>query len=192
MMNKRKWLWLGMAFAIVLGSAAIGPESASACSCAIVSDVREAKQSSDAVFDGTVIDKKSANKIFSGSSADPVSWTFEVHEVWKGKVAPVITVTSAESDESCGYEFQEGHRYVVYARQTGETLDVSLCSRTALQSAAGQDLADLGAGSLPPKPAAAADSHSGTMMWWLLLLAAAALIASIVIYRNKKGKPKAF
>lgn len=188
MLSNRKWMWFGMVIAVLLGSAAIQPEAASACSCAIVSDVREAKQSSDAVFDGTVISKKSAIKLFAGASADPVTWTFQVNEVWKGKVAPVLSVTSAESGDSCGYEFQEGHRYVVYARKTGETLDVSLCSRTALYSAAGQDLAELGAGSVPPQQPAAADSQSGSSIWWLLLIAAAAVLAAMVYYKRRSKK----
>lgn len=191
MMRKRKWLWLGMALVILMGSAAIGPESASACSCAIVTDVNEAKQNSDAVFDGTVIEKKSAGKLFIRSSADPVEWTFQVNEVWKGKVAPVITVTSAEASESCGYEFKEGQRYVVYARQTGDSLDVSLCSRTALHSEAGQDLADLGAGSVPPQPEAAANNQTGAAMWWIVLFAAAALLAAVLIIRSRNKRPKA-
>ncbi|RIX51692.1 hypothetical protein D3P08_14805 [Paenibacillus nanensis] len=189
MLSSRKWIWFGVVISVLLGSAALKPEAASACSCAIVSNVQEAKQSSDAVFDGTVIGKKTASKLFASSSADPVTWTFQVNEVWKGKVAPVLSVTSAESGDSCGYEFREGQRYVVYARKTGETLDVSLCSRTALYSAAGQDLADLGVGSVPPQqPAAAADSQSGFLLWWLLLLAAAAVLAAMIYYKRRSKK----
>ncbi|MCR2805542.1 hypothetical protein [Paenibacillus soyae] len=184
MKTKNLWLGIWMALMLAAGSIAIGPEKASACSCAMNPSVNEAKLNSDAVFKGTVTSRDQPLKWFQRSSADPVTWTFQVDEVWKGKVAPEIAVTSAESGASCGYEFQVGQPYVVYAYKNGDSLDVSLCSRTVPVSAAGQDLAELGSGSVPPRPGAVAESGSGFPWWWIMAGIAAAL-ASIWLFRRK-------
>lgn len=190
---KTRKLWLGMWMVLFLaaGALAIGPEKASACSCAMNPSVNEAKRNSDAVFSGTVASRQDALKWFKRSSADPVTWTFKVDEVWKGKVAPIISVTSAESDESCGYEFQVGQLYVVYAYQNGDSLDVSLCSRTVPLSAAGQDLAELGSGSVPPQSAAGAEPRSA-IPWWSLPLVVVIALASIWLYRRRSERNRSF
>ncbi|RJE86885.1 hypothetical protein D3P07_17030 [Paenibacillus sp. 1011MAR3C5] len=188
-MKTGKFLWISILIAVLLGSFAIGPERASACSCALLGSVNEAKQNNDVVFDGTVKVKKEPVRLFSKSSADPVTWTFEVHEIWKGKVSPTIAVTSAQSSASCGYEFQEGSRYVVYARNSGESLDVSLCSRTALHSAAGQDLAELGIGSVPPQSQAGQHPGTASSLWWVLWVGIAViLVAAIIIIRHRRKR----
>ncbi|MDQ6421614.1 hypothetical protein RB620_19490 [Paenibacillus sp. LHD-117] len=195
MRKKRSWITAVLAFAMLAASFAISPKSAFACSCAMPASVAEELGRSDAVFDGTVIAGHKPRKWFTESSADPVTWTFEAHEIWKGKVAPTVTVTSAQSGASCGVEFQEGKRYIVYARGTGDSLDVSLCSRTALQSAASSDLADLGDGSIPPLPTenegdAANPLTRISIFIGLAIAIIAAVYASIRIKshsRNKSG-----
>jgi len=173
---------------------AIPPKPAYACSCAMPESVAEELNRSDAVFDGTVVAAHRPKKWYSltQSSADPVTWTFEAHEIWKGKVASTIKVTSAQSSASCGYEFKEGARYIVYARSTGDSLDVSLCSRTVLQTAAASDLAELGSGSIPPKPAGdggtASNVNQLVTVLGLLLAIAVAVYAGIRIKRHQNHK----
>ncbi|MFF2888220.1 hypothetical protein [Paenibacillus sp. NPDC057967] len=190
-MKTGKLVWISIVAAVLLGSFAIGPEGASACSCAFPGSVSEAKQNNDVVFDGTVKGKKEPVRLFSKSSADLVTWTFEVHEIWKGKVSPTIAVTSAQSGASCGYEFQEGSRYIVYARNSGDSLEVSLCSRTALHSAAGTDLAELGIGSVPPQPGAGQHVGTASSLWWAVWVGAAAilLVVIIIMRQRKKRRP---
>ncbi|RJX40658.1 hypothetical protein D3P09_01170 [Paenibacillus pinisoli] len=189
-MKAGKLVWMSIIFAVLLGSFAIGPQQASACSCAFPGSVNEAKQNHDVVFDGTVKGKKAPVRLFTKSSADPVTWAFEVHEIWKGKVSPSIEVTSAQSSASCGFEFQEGMRYMVYARNSGDSLEVSLCSRTALYSAAGQDLAELGIGSVPPAPG---PGHpAAASLWWVVWVGLAAILAAaaiIITVQRKKRRP---
>lgn len=189
-MKAGKLLWMSIITAVLLGSFAIGPEQASACSCAFPGTVNEAKQNNDVVFDGTVKGKKEPVRLFTKSSADPVTWAFEVHEIWKGKVSPSIEVTSAQSSASCGFEFQEGMRYIVYARNSGDSLEVSLCSRTALHSAAGQDLAELGIGSVPPQPGPG--DATATSLWWVVWVGLATILAAaaiIITIQRKKRRP---
>mgnify|MGYP002400743113 CR=1 FL=1 len=188
-MKKKKWLMMTIAASLLFGSIALEPERASACSCAVNESVAEERNRSDAVFEGTVIGRKQTKKLFNRSSADPVAWTFQVHEVWKGGVVPEITVQSAMSGASCGFEFEQGRTYLVYARDTGEgRLDVSLCSRTALSIDAAEDKAELGAGSVPPQPESGQTGSRGGIGGWIapaLLLAAAAVAAAAMAKRRR-------
>ena len=105
-----------------------GGGTAYACSCAVApgSPAEELAQA-DGVFAGVATSVKAHRKLFIlPSSADPVTVEFEVSHVWKGPQQETITVSTVRSESSCGYEFQEGERYIVYARN-GET---GLCSRT--------------------------------------------------------------
>lgn len=93
------------------------------------------------------------------SSMDPVSVTFQVGSRWKGELGEKVTVTTASSGASCGFEFTKGERYIVYAggeETAGEggttKLTASLCSRTALFSGAEEDLNELGAGMSGARP----------------------------------------
>lgn len=181
-----------IAFILMLATATaffmFTPERASACSCVANPDVAEALHNSDAVFEGTITAKQGSTKLFSTSSADPVTWTFQVNEVWKGKVAPAISVKSAFSSSSCGYEFEEGRRYLVYASDNGKSsLEVSLCSRTTDYGSAGADLAALGSGSTPP-PALPEANNSSLLFFGFALLAALATFAAVVAYRFKRSR----
>lgn len=168
-MSKIRIMVVFIAMMMAAGSLFSFPNEAYACSCAFNESVKEERERNDAVFEGTAIAVKQPFSPFSRSSASKVKTTFEVNEVWKGKVARTIEVTSAQSGASCGFEFLEGQRYLVYARTTGDSLDVSLCSRTALYSAAGQDiveLGELGSSSIPPEPAPA--SNTNVQMGWII------------------------
>jgi hypothetical protein len=105
----------------------------------------EELERSTAVFSGRVV----GIEVPSGrtmSSADPVEVPFKVYAVWKGPKSDTVTVTTARSSVSCGYEFETGRAYVVYARGEADDLQVSLCSRTKPLTRAGDVLAALGRG----------------------------------------------
>ena len=118
--------------------------TAYACSCMIPESPRDSLQKSDAVFSGKVVEIKEENPSYPLiSSMDPVWVSFEVDKVWKGPRDP-ITIQTPQSSASCGYSFEKGESYLVYAYQNGNTLEVSLCSRTTLVSNAAEDLEELG------------------------------------------------
>ncbi|MCI0412134.1 hypothetical protein L0222_04940 [bacterium] len=63
----------------------------------------------------------------------------EVVKNWKGPDEKVISVFSAEDSAMCGYPFETGKEYLVFA--TGkDKLHVSLCSRTKQIAEADEDL----------------------------------------------------
>lgn len=123
-------------------------EYALACSCVEPGPPLEELGKATAVFSGKVVDRDETAVVYS--SADPVRVTFQVYTVWKGPVCEAIIVTTAYSEVSCGYEFEDGKEYLVYAHGSADNLEVSLCSRTQSLMGANQDLSELGNGLIPP------------------------------------------
>ncbi len=148
-MNRKRLLVLFLVTIMLASVSMLSPKTVYACSCAEAPSVLEARDRNDSVFEGQVVKVTNPVAIFSRSSADKKTVEFQVNEVWKGKVAPTIKVTTASSGASCGYDFVEGERYLVFANQTGSTLDAGLCNGTLQYSASGSHLQELGSGSVP-------------------------------------------
>jgi hypothetical protein len=135
----------------------VQPRCVWACDCDVPS-VSEASEQAAAIFAGRVIDVAVPSGTYI-SSADTVTVTFAVATAWKGGVQSTVTLATLRSEISCGYEFQEGQEYLVYARPAGTTLlyarpanttfEVSFCSRTHPLADATADLAALGEGQTP-------------------------------------------
>lgn len=134
---------LVLASIVAVGFAATVPGAAYACSCAAPAGgseeerARRAAEGAQAVFAGEVsgIEYLSLGTIIG--SGDPVEVTFDVSRVWKGPAYETLTVETARSGASCGYDFDEGRQYLVYAtgsapdRDGGPgSLQVGLCSAT--------------------------------------------------------------
>ncbi len=133
---------------IIVSMLAIETEPAYACSCVPPRPPHEELARATAVFTGKVVGLSKPFSVF-GSSADPIKVTFQVYTVWKGPVNQTITITTSRSGASCGYTFEKGGEYLVYADGTENSLAVSLCSRTQHLVAAENDLVVLGGGSTP-------------------------------------------
>ena len=144
----RMRLFLGLV--IVVSMLAIETEPACACSCAPPGPPLEELARSTAVFTGKVVGlAKPLGGFGPISSADPIKVTFQVYTVWKGSVSQTTTITTSRSGASCGYTFEKGSEYIVYADGLNDSLTVSLCSRTQPLPAAEDDLAALGDGAAP-------------------------------------------
>jgi hypothetical protein len=83
----------------------------------------EAYKSADAVFVGTVL---SGNP----EGDDSKRYVFEVVESLKGRMGQRVEVVSNRSSGTCGFRFQDGGRYLVYANLNQGTLWTSDCHRT--------------------------------------------------------------
>jgi hypothetical protein len=80
--------------------------------------------------------------------------TLKVEKWWKGGDKAELVVTTHKSGATCGYGFEKGKTYLVYASNAGEqnkTLRVSLCSRTRTKEQAekSDDFKELGEGKAP-------------------------------------------
>lgn len=149
---------------LILIGLAIGPGRAYACSCAPPPSPTVALNQATAVFAGRVTAAAEPGGLFS-SSADPMTITFHVSQVWKGDVSHPLLLETASSSASCGYTFEVGRDYLVYAGGAPDRLEVSLCSRTQLLAGATEDLSLLGAGQ--PLPAADPPATPGRPNDWL-------------------------
>jgi len=123
----RLWGVLSVATLVGLG-VLVGPAApACACSCAGPVGPAEAADRSTAVFSGTVRDVDRPWGLMT-SSADPVAVTIEVAEVYKGEVPAEVVVSTAAESPSCGYHFEVGGRYLVFADGALDDLRTGLCS----------------------------------------------------------------
>jgi Tissue inhibitor of metalloproteinase len=115
-----------------------------ACSCigtneSLSKKVQKSFNQSDLILIGKVIDKELIFNEEYQSSADPVIYKFEVTKIIKGKLKKeIIEIASERSEISCGYEFEIGKSYLVYALRSSHfssitknefDLVTSLCSR---------------------------------------------------------------
>ena len=72
--------------------------------------------------------------------------------MWKGVVYEEMYVTTPPTGGSCGFAFEEGEEYIVYAHDSASGdggYTVSICSRTALLRQAQADIDALGKGDAP-------------------------------------------
>ncbi len=145
MINRRTLLAVLTAVAFALAVLIQPPGRAYACSCLVSPPAAEARDQSVAVFSGQV------RSIIRQTESSQVEVVFDLAESWKGPLAPSLTLRTAGSSASCGYEFVEGERYLVYANEQDGNLAVSLCSRTATLDDASADVAALGSGRPAPQ-----------------------------------------
>lgn len=117
---------LFIAVALVLAAPAA---VALACVCVGQTD-DEYRRHADVVLAGTITARVEPPSGPIISTADPITWTFAVERVAKGTPATTLTVVSSRSGASCGFTFEVGRRYVVYAGRDGSSLTTSICSGT--------------------------------------------------------------
>ncbi len=105
---------------------------------------------------------------------------FAVDEVWKGEPTANAEIRTHADEATCGYPFEEGVAYLVYAGRSEDALTTGLCSRTSPVEAADEDLEGLGAGTAPAASeddATAGDDDPGRQtMPGLTVAAALALV----------------
>jgi hypothetical protein len=75
-----------------------------------------------------------------------VRYTFEVSELWKGRVGRQAQVKVRAFSSDCGREFELGESYLVYALQGRRELESYACLRSPLLEHAAEDRRVLGRG----------------------------------------------
>lgn len=100
-----------------------------ACSCTesidpIEKQVTDSYENSAAIFSGKV------TSIRRTADGYDVIVTLSVIESWKGTNGKRIKVRTAKDSSMCGYHFELGKEYLVYAHGTARDLGVGNCSRT--------------------------------------------------------------
>jgi hypothetical protein len=118
---------------------------------------RRALAYSSAVFAGEVV---SITKGEPTPRSDTIS--FRVSEVWKGPEQDTLEVTSSTNDGiSCGFPFEEGQEYLVYAHGQEQSLKNPDCGQTTPLSEANADLEALDYETLGGSGAVLSDTSGG-------------------------------
>ncbi|GIG01258.1 hypothetical protein [Catellatospora citrea] len=124
-------LWGHFAALMVLTSVLVVGPSGTACACSCAEpNTAENTAWADLVFVGVVVDVD--RPAFSMSSGDLMTARLTVEQVRKGSATGHVEVKTAIEGPSCGFDFVEGNRYLIYSRD-GQT---SLCSGNELLGAA--------------------------------------------------------
>jgi hypothetical protein len=190
----------------VLGFVFLIPDCASACLCVGAEGskkeiVKDALSDSEAVFSGEVVDFENTPNItmmegemvtMMGGNTATATATLRVSEVWKGPERQTMQIGTAPNDGvSCGFPFEEGKEYLIYAYEGKRGLKADGCTQTKELSKAEADLALLGNSSEKPKDggdAALSDTSGGisgqAMVGMAVLAMAAALFVVVRLVRT--------
>lgn len=165
---------------VVLLSVALAAraDQASACTCGEPPPPAVGLDQSAAVFSGDLI----AIRGYSETSFAAIL-TFDVSRVWKGDVTETfVMMTSSLGAGDCGFPFEAGRAYLVYAyeREGYDHLTAWLCTRTQPLEYADEDLTFLGEGRLPAPPETGAGSAS-TVRDEVTSAPAALMITGVVV-----------
>jgi hypothetical protein len=112
------------------------PSPAFACSCAYERSIKEELKTSEEVFAGKVLGIKEERELsieFSPTTFLPShkSVLFEVTKSFKGVTQSQILIKTMLHEAACGYDFQVGKEYLVYANELRpEFLETNICDRT--------------------------------------------------------------
>jgi hypothetical protein len=120
-----------------------GPPETFACSCIGGVPLCETFWKTPVVFAGEVLEiRKTPNELGSGYLPDRLV-RFRVDEAWRGDVSGAIEIRTGSGGGDCGFDFQTGQRYLVFAHQWKGALSTNICSPTKLLSDAKEALAFL-------------------------------------------------
>ncbi|WP_407271124.1 hypothetical protein [Radiobacillus sp. PE A8.2] len=138
------------------------PSTSYACSCADPNPVEAEFKRATAVFSGEVV------KITENPSSKQV--LFKVTETWKGVSRSQVYITTGIGGGDCGYRFQQGNNYLVYAHPSsmygGNNGLVTIhCDGTKQLSEAEEDLVILGEGELPDEIVNLEVEESKAVLW---------------------------
>jgi hypothetical protein len=118
-----------------------------ACSCiprsneTIQQQVNQAKTDAQAVFSGRVL------QIIRKPETYQTIVKLRVENFWKGNLSKEVTVTTGSDSALCGYKFEVGQSYLIYANGVDvDNLQTNICTRTAKFSEAKADVKVLGKG----------------------------------------------
>ena len=129
------------------------PTVVAACSCALPplgktenQLIKLERKKSQAIFSGEVTEII-IPKLPSGEESWTATIKFKVLQSWKGIKTETVTVYTTNVCCICGYKFEIGEHYLVYANGTAKgELSTDTCTRTKKLLTATEDLRVLGKG----------------------------------------------
>lgn len=127
----KKFIFLATVFCFFILSAG----DVFACSCALPTkqslskQIKRSYQNSTAVFYGEVteITQKPENYY--------VTVKLKVERSWKNQAKSEVIIQTGRGGGDCGYRFEIGKKYLVYAHGSESSLGTNICSRTSISDA---------------------------------------------------------
>jgi hypothetical protein len=117
-----------------------GAGEAKACSCDLPTTnnlqslVKKAYKDSKAVFSGQVLEITRNEKLWF------IQVRFRPEKSWKNELSKEITITTGLGSGDCGFSFEVGKKYLIYANGTAKNLGTNICTRTNLLAQTNKDL----------------------------------------------------
>lgn len=111
----------------------LGASSVFACSCLMSNEKSESKKVKTAYKQSTAVFYGEVTEV--ARQADGLVVKFIVWSVWKGAVVGEKIVRTAENSAMCGFNFEVGKKYLVYASGESANLQTNICTRTSAQNA---------------------------------------------------------
>lgn len=137
---------------------------AMACSCMAAGTPCEAYGKAAAVFVGTVtavrdsqrqqatdVNERRKQEDSDGGDWTPMAYKFSVEQAYLGVAGSEVEIFTGRGGGDCGFRFETGQRYLVYAYRYKDKLSTGICTRTQLFSRATEDIAFLGTLSSAPQ-----------------------------------------
>lgn len=133
-------MWHRTLIALLLGLT-LGATDAVACSCIRMGDGLEAVKETDAVFRAravtsvVVLVNEDGTIAYKDGRQDQTGYVqrlvaLRIEEVFKGTVAPLIVLVTGSGDGDCGYIFEDGKEYLVFATVSSEKRLTTLARST--------------------------------------------------------------
>ena len=138
-------VFLGIAIVFSLAG-----RDAFACSCMDPGTPCEAYGQAAAVFVGTVTGVRDSQRQ-QATDWTPMAFKFSVEQAYLGVAGSEVEIFTGSGGGDCGYTFQTGQRYLVYAYRYKDKLSTGICTRTKPFSRATEDIAFLGTLSSAPQ-----------------------------------------
>ncbi len=199
MAPRTRWTTTIAALALLGGLLPFSTVPAFACSCTPGTPGGQGYGSDTVVFTGTAISVTITHPrapLFS--SDDPLEAVFQVETVYKGRLTERATVRTVASSASCGYEFQPGQRYTVFAQSRDGALSTHMCSgnvKGGIDPARNNLLAGV-----PPEPSApqrlpvtgrgtsaepSAAQHGPVILWIPLAVGLVSALGGFLLWRRE-------
>lgn len=118
----------------------LAADRAHACSCMGGIPLCETVWKTDVVFSGEVLDISPVPNPHGEGFQPHRRVRFRVLQGWRGETEPTVELTTGAGGGDCGYNFEKGVAYLVFAHSRGGALTTGICSRTRRLADAAEDL----------------------------------------------------
>ncbi len=162
------------------------PDDAHACDFPEPPPPETALDDAAAVFSGEVI---SIEQVDDDPGQQYIAATIDVDRSWKGVDSSPVVVETHQDEATCGFPFEEGESYLVYAYSEGTPLTTALYHRTRLLERADEDLDALGTGTEVTDQADEPANGDDDFNPGILILAAvivSIIVATVMLLRQSK------